>query len=136
MELRFAFFALNAGQTEDGELWCAGIDFDRISAAALPLPIQFHLVVKLTVTPADREAEHVFSVAMTSPAGERSVLMDNHQINLGAPNEADPRRSTNALILVRVGRSFAQAGEHRFHVGVDGREVKTLPLNVDVAPGL
>jgi len=131
MELRFAFLALNADHSQSGELWVATADFDRIVTAGLPIQTKFCVVAKFTVLPDEVEQPHTVRLELTKPDGQR-VPMGTEQPVSARRHPVDPNLPTGASIIMNLGLPIEARGQHTFHILADGREVKTLPLFVDV----
>ncbi len=131
MELSFAFLALHADYTDGKALWVAGADFDRMAVLGVPPVAQFSLVVKFRVPPADAITQHVMRIDITGPSGERKPLNENEPIPTKA-NEQFPNRDTSSVAILRLGLGFSTAGEYAFHIMLDEKEIKSIPLLIEL----
>jgi hypothetical protein len=133
MELAFAFLAEKAEHSEAKQLWVAAADFDRLTALALPAKSQFCIVLKLRISPEDLGRRHTVRFEHTEPRGQRSRLTEDTEFRT-APDPEVPGRATGASIIGNIGVVLNEPGEHTFHVIIDGHEIKSLPLLVEVKP--
>ena len=131
MELSFAFLALHADYTDDKSLWVAGADFDRMAVLGVPPVAQFSLVVKFRVPPEDANIPHVMRIDVTGPNGERKPLNSNEPIPT-KKNEQYPDRNTSAVAILRVGMAFNNPGEYSFHIVLDEKDIKSIPLLIEL----
>jgi hypothetical protein len=133
MELAFAFPAMNADHSTEGQLWAAIVDFDRIAAPSFPVFTQFCIVAKFRVTPEEIGLPQLVRLDLTRPNGVRSQVSGDQQLNT-VRHPTDPARSTGATIITSVGIVFAEPGDHFIHVIANGREVQSISLLVEEAP--
>ena len=134
MELAFAFFAYAAQTSEDGQLHIIGGNFDAIGGTSLPANLPpFTLVVKFDVDPEDAGRDHNISIDLTRPVSGRVQLQAPFPIKTMV-HPRHPRRKTSATIVVHLMLHVESEGEYLFHIMLDNREVKALPLYVEVQP--
>ena len=134
MELSFAFLALYADYTDDKSLWVAGADFERLAIgvpAGITAIAQFSLVAKFRVSPAESAVPHFMRIECAGPTGQRVSLNQNEQIPTKA-NEQYPDRSSGAVVIAKIGMGFKSPGEYTFYLVVDDKEVKSIPLMVEL----
>lgn len=131
MDLAFAFLALNAEHSTERQLWVAAADFDIIEAAGFPVYSKFCIVVKFRVAPEEVAQPHSLRIELTRPNGEQIVLVEHQDVATMA-NPHDPARQSGATIIVNAGVLLLVPGSYAINIFADGREVKSLPLFVEM----
>ncbi len=131
MQLAYAFLARSAEVTTDGTLQVLGGDFDVLQVESFPAKIPpFVLVAKFACPISEYGTEHVVSIDMTDPSGERVELMPPNKLNL-SPMARD--RDFGASLLVHVAAQFEEPGKYTYHILADEKEIKAIPLYLAVA---
>jgi len=126
MKLDYAFLATAADQTPDGRLWIAGADFEALGATAVPVHAQFVLIAKIAFEP-DEAVDHVLSLSVTGSTGETNILTEAIKNVVLAGDKSNTRF---AKTIVTLSMTFENFGRYLFHLGVDGREITAVPLDI------
>jgi hypothetical protein len=132
MILDYVILADKATTTHDGKLVVFGGDIDSVTVSELPVMISASLVARLILEVGEATEGHNFSLECTSATGNRQVVLENRPINL--TRRSEPDWPAHARLLLEIGFVVAHAGIHRFHLIVDGREMKTLNFRVSHVP--
>jgi hypothetical protein len=128
MRVKLALLADSANVSREGKLNLLGI-FDAIFARELPTTHpHMHLVLRFEATPPDSGREIAIEVLLVDPTGDPVLrvpgTMQVPPVPTGMTVGVD-----HVLALANVG--FHWAGDHAFHVRLDGRLGATVPLRVD-----
>ncbi|MEX0714090.1 MAG: hypothetical protein WD278_17260 [Pirellulales bacterium] len=126
MELDFAMLASNAELAASGNLHIFGGGFNRIQVPTVPsTPVPFKLVARAFIPPEDVSQEHWLSLELTNPSGERSIITERSPL---AFTPAAEESRLNAVLLLTLVIAFKSYGLYQFHLGIDGQQLKTIPV--------
>lgn len=129
MQFSFAFFANVAEILRDGRILAIGMDIEGIICPQFPITVPLILIVKIKLDPSEINLQHKCVIEITRPNGKREPLGIENPFDAKA-NPMDPNLPGSTAIIVTMGTNFDSAGEHLFHILIDGEEVKSLPLDV------
>lgn len=129
MEVTLAALADYAATTDQGKLVVAGV-FDTLNARRLPArhPMMA-LVLRLQAQPHEARS-HAVSVRFVGPDGEE--VLPELKARLDFPDPGIAERSTAQLVLNMPGVLLKQTGRHAIDVFVDGVQVASVPLWVNL----
>ena len=128
MELEYAFIATAAQVNDDGRFSVLGGGTDTLRASKLPgAAPPLALVIKLKDDSNATALKHTVEVTMSRPNGKTETVLAGHPFWL---TRRLPDRAAGVTIVVDASLRMETPGEHRFHIRVDGEEVKSLPLFV------
>ena len=131
MDVEFALLADAAQSSPDGKLHVLGGGISEIFAPTFPAthPV-LAFVLNLRLHPLECNQSHRLHIQLWDADG-RSLQPD---IAMEFDIPRNPRHRTRdvfaQLVLNIVGLQLPQPGDYDFHVVVDGRHLKTLPLYV------
>ncbi|GAB4277094.1 MAG: hypothetical protein Kow0056_08240 [Coriobacteriia bacterium] len=129
MEVTLAALADYAATTDQGKLVVAGV-FDTLNARRLPArhPMMA-LVLRLQAQPHEARS-HAVAVRFVGPDGEEVLPELNARLDF--PDAGAAERSTAQLVLNMPGVLLKQPGRHGIDVFVDGVQVASVPLWVNL----
>jgi Family of unknown function (DUF6941) len=128
MELEYAFIATAAQVNDDGRFSVLGGGTDTLGAWQLPgAAPPLALVIKLKDDGNAAAVEHTVEVTISRPNGKTETVLAGHPFRL---TRTLPGRPAGVTIVVDASLRMETPGEHRFHIRVDGEEVRSLPLFV------
>lgn len=136
MELDFAFLAEKAGSSTDGKMFCfgAGIDAMIVVGIQFPVPLPpFSLVARFIVQPHELNERHVFQIQIENPKGEFADKSSPAPI-ITKKDDYDESQPTGAIVTANMHVVAMNPGLYRFHVLLDGKDIKLLPLRVISEP--
>lgn len=137
MNVSLAFLADAATVHPDGKLSALGLGVDTINTTTFPTQVpSLAVVVKVEFSPTECDRQHVIEVVPLDADGK---LFSNPLRQPVTPprNAVDPTLPSGAqAILNYLMLQFTKAGAYAFSIIVDGREVKSLPLRVVMAPAM
>jgi len=131
MELDYALLAEKAARLSDNRLVVFGGDVDSIESPLCPAIFQCSLAARLLLKPDEPLEGHAFSIEITSVAGERKQISEPQKLNT-TRNEKYPNLAAGAALIIGMTIVFGKPGIHYLHLMVDGREVKSWPLAVNI----
>ncbi|HEY0602372.1 MAG TPA: hypothetical protein VGD58_05635 [Herpetosiphonaceae bacterium] len=136
MEVEFAFLADSAQVPPDGKLYVLGGNIDRIHAPQFPTTQPaITLVMKIQMLASECNRPHQLQIDLWDTRGN-PLLDPSITAEFGvAPDPDDPTGPSSVLIPVNMmGLQFPNPGVYEFHIVVNGRHLKTLPLRMLQAP--
>jgi hypothetical protein len=136
MDIEFAFLADAAQVPPDGKLYVLGGNVDRIHAQQFPTTHpSMTLVMKVQMHASECNRPHQLQIDLWDSQG--NPLLDpsiSAEIGL-APDPDDPTGPSSLLIPVNMmGLQFPRPGLYEFHIVMNGRHLKTVPLRMLQAP--
>jgi hypothetical protein len=132
MQLDYAILADRATLTHDKKLVVFGGDIDSATVQELPAVLQATLVARTVLDVGESQEGHTFGLECTSASGKRQTIADNKPLNI--TRESEPEKPAASRLILELMFVVDHPGTHRFHLLLDGHEVKTLPFRVHVAP--
>jgi hypothetical protein len=132
MLLDYVILADKATVAHDGKLIVFGGDIDSVTVPELPVGIGVCLVARLVLEVGESIEGHEFSLDATSATGNRQKVLDTKPINL--TRQSEPDWPAHARLLFELGFVVSHAGVHKFHLIVDGKEIKTINFRVNHVP--
>ncbi|HEX6290350.1 MAG TPA: hypothetical protein VFZ66_14260 [Herpetosiphonaceae bacterium] len=132
MEIEFAFLADAAQVPPDGKLYVLGGSVDRIHAQQFPTTHpSMTLVIKVQLLASECNRPHQIQIDLWDERGN-PVLDPAISAEFGVgPDPDDPGGPSSVLIPVNMmGLQFQRPGAYEFHIVIDGRHLKTVPLRM------
>jgi hypothetical protein len=132
MEVEFAFLADAAQVPPDGKLYVLGGNVDRIHAHQFPTNHpSMTLVMKIQMLASECNRAHQLQIDLWDERGN-PVLEPSITAEIGVgPDPDDPTGPSSLLIPVNMmGVQFPRPGVYEFHIVINGRHLKTLPLRM------
>jgi hypothetical protein len=136
MELDFTFLAEKGGTSTDGKIFCFGAGIDAMVAVGLSFPVHlppFSLIARFIVQPHEVDERHVFQIQIENPKGELADKSTPAPI-VTKKDDYDESQPTGAIITANMHIIAMNPGLYRFHVLLDGRDIKSVPLRIISEP--
>ena len=129
MELDFAILAEKAETSRKGLLQLFGGALNVVNASDFPALAQLAIASRFVGSPEEAGTNHILTIAITNPAGERTQVREGKEVQLGHSEEHDFNRPA-AMVIVEMVISFMTEGPYAIHIGADGHDVKELRVLV------
>jgi hypothetical protein len=129
MQLEYALLSEGAERLVDGRFSLFGCDFDVIEVPEVPTQLFCRLLMKFSLEEGESLDGHVVKLEIENPQGERKFGGESELVI--EANEKRPKGlKLNANLNVRLGIQFLSFGIQKFHIFVDGTEVKEIRLAI------
>lgn len=135
MEVEFAFLADAADAPLGGKLYVLGAGINELGAAKFPTAHPtLVLVLKLRLHAAECERSHRLEIQFWDADGTRLPPEMSAEFTAAQHPRYKTRDVFVQMVLNIIGLPLPAPGEYDFHIVVDDRHLKTLPLYVQLGP--
>ncbi len=131
VDIEYAFLADAAQTSPDGKLYVLGAGINQIKAVGFPaMHPQMSLVVKLNMHPSECDRAHSTDIELWDEDGSKIGGTMNRPFQVPRRKDFPARNVFFQMILNLIGTEFPRAGTYGFQISVDGRHIKSVPVEL------